>query len=214
MSRYKYSNAFLPAIFYMDGRRRKNNTTLPTGYYPALFSALTFCRPGPVRYAEWTEIDFSGSQWIIPAEKMNLTKEMKLRKEPHIVPLARQAVDLLRKVEHFTGRGRYIFPNPRNKDLPMSENAVNVAIRRMGYEKERMTAHGFRSMASTLLNEAGYRLDVIEAQLAHAVRDANGRAYNRTSYVEQRRTMMQTWADYLDKLRDGAEVIPLHRKSA
>lgn len=170
-----------------------------------VFSALTFCRPGPIRHAEWTEIDFSGSQWIIPSEKMKLTKEMKLRKEPHIVPLARQAVDLLQKVQHFTGRGRYIFPNPRDKDLPMSENAVNVAIRRMGYEKERMTAHGFRSMASTLLNEAGYRLDVIEAQLAHTSADKIRAIYNRAQYMEERRKLMQDWADMLDSFRAAAK---------
>lgn len=168
------------------------------------FSALTFCRPGPIRHAEWDEIDFSGCQWIIPTEKMKLTKEMKLRKEPHIVPLARQAVDLLRKVQHFTGRGRYIFPNPRNKDLPMSENAVNVAIRRMGYEKERMTAHAFRSMASTLLNEAGYRHDVIEAQLAHSSADKIRAIYNRAQYMEERRKLMQDWANMLDSLRADA----------
>lgn len=135
---------------------------------------------------------------------MKLTKEMKLRKEPHIVPLARQAVDLLRKVQHFTGRGRYIFPNPRNKDLPMSENAVNVAIRRMGYEKERMTAHAFRSMASTLLNEAGYRHDVIEAQLAHSSADKIRAIYNRAQYMEERRKLMQDWANMLDSLRADA----------
>lgn len=170
-----------------------------------VFSALTFCRPGPIRHAEWDEIDFSGCQWIIPAEKMKLTKEMKLRKEPHIVPLSRQAVDLLQKIQHFTGRGRYIFPNPRNKDLPMSENAVNVAIRRMGYGKERMTAHGFRSMASTLLNEAGYRLDVIEAQLAHTSADKIRAIYNRAQYMEERRKLMQDWADMLDSFRAAAK---------
>ncbi|SBV93247.1 Integrase family protein [uncultured delta proteobacterium] len=169
-----------------------------------VFSALTFCRPGPVRHAEWDEIDFSGCQWIIPAEKMKLTKEMKLRKEPHIVPLARQTVDLLLKVQHFTGRGRYIFPNPRNKDLPMSENAVNVAIRRMGYGKEQMTAHGFRSMASTLLNEFGYRLDVIEAQLAHSSADKIRAIYNRAQYMEERRKLMQDWADMLDEFKKAA----------
>ena len=169
-----------------------------------VFSALTFCRPGPIRHAEWSEIDFSGRQWIIPAEKMKLTKEMKLRKEPHLVPLATQAVDLLSKVQHFTGRGRYIFPNPRNKDLPMSENAVNVAIRRMGYSKEQMTAHGFRSMASTLLNEAGYRHDVIEAQLAHSSADKIRAIYNRAQYMEERRNLMQEWANMIDSLRLAA----------
>ncbi len=169
-----------------------------------VFSALTFCRPGPIRHAEWSEIDFSGRQWIIPAAKMKLTKEMKLHKDPHIVPLATQAMDLLSKVQHFTGRGKYIFPNPRNKDLPMSENAVNVAIRRMGYGKEQMTAHGFRSMASSLLNEAGHRQDVIEAQLAHTSADKIRAIYNRAQYMEERRTLMQSWADMLDAFKAAA----------
>ena len=169
-----------------------------------VFSALTFCRPGPIRHAEWSEIDFSGRQWVIPAAKMKLTKEMKLRKDPHIVPLATQAMDLLSKVQHFTGRGRYIFPNPRNKDLPMSENAVNVAIRRMGYGKEQMTAHGFRAMASTLLNETGYRYDVIEAQLAHTSADKIRAIYNRAQYMEERRKLMQSWADMLDAFKAEA----------
>lgn len=173
-----------------------------------LFSALTFCRPGPIRHAEWEEIDFSGRQWIIPAAKMKLTREMKLRKEPHLVPLATQAVDLLAKLHHFTGRGRYIFPNPRDKDQPMSENAVNVAIRRMGYSREQMTAHGFRSMASTLLNEAGYRLDVIEAQLAHTSADKIRAIYNRAQYMDERRQLMQAWADMLDELRAAKTEIP------
>ncbi|MBE6442345.1 MAG: DUF4102 domain-containing protein [Desulfovibrio desulfuricans] len=170
-----------------------------------VFSALTFCRPGPIRHAEWAEMDFERRQWAIPAEKMKLTKEAKLRNEPHIVPLARQAVDLLTLIRHFTGRGRYVFPNPRNNDLPMSENAVNVALRRMGYTKEQMTAHGFRSMASTLLNEAGERLDVIEAQLAHASADKIRAIYNRAQYMDARRALMQTWADMLDSLRAAAE---------
>ena len=169
-----------------------------------VFSALTFCRPGPIRHAEWEEIDFSGEQWIIPAAKMKMTKEMKLRKDPHIVPLARQTVEVLQKVQHFTGRGMYIFPNPRNKNLPMSENAVNVAIRRMGYTKEQMTAHGFRAMASTLLNEAGYRLDVIEAQLAHTSADKIRAIYNRAQYMDERRKLMQDWADMLDAMRSAA----------
>lgn len=173
-----------------------------------LFSALTFCRPGPIRHAEWEEIDFSGRQWIIPAAKMKLTREMKLRKEPHLVPLATQAVNLLVKLHHFTGRGRYIFPNPRDKDQPMSENAVNVAIRRMGYSREQMTAHGFRSMASTLLNEAGYRLDVIEAQLAHTSADKIRAIYNRAQYMDERRQLMQAWADMLDNLRAAKTEIP------
>ncbi len=135
---------------------------------------------------------------------MKLTKQMKTVKEPHIVPLSKQALDCLRRVQHLTGRSRYIFPNPRNRDLPMSENAVNMAIRRMGYTKEQMTAHGFRSMASTLLNESGYRSDIIEAQLAHTSADKIRAIYNRAQYLEERKKMMQFWADFLDKIQAEA----------
>ena len=169
-----------------------------------VFSALTFNRPGPIRHAEWSEIDYNGRQWIIPAAKMKLTREMKLRKEPHIVPLARQTMDLLSKVHHFTGRDQYIFPNPRDRNQPMSENAVTMSLRRMGYTTKQMTAHGFRSMASTLLNEAGHRFDVIEAQLAHTSADKIRAIYNRAQYMEERRSLMQAWADLLDSLREAA----------
>ena len=167
-----------------------------------LFSALTFNRPGPIRHAEWSEIDFENAMWTVPALKMKLTKEQKLRKEPHLVPLSSQALEVLRKIQHFTGRGTYIFPNPRDRNTPMSENAVNVAIRRMGYSKEQMTAHGFRSTASTLLNELGHRSDVIEAQLAHSVADKIRAIYNRAQYMNERRALMQAWADFLDVLRN------------
>lgn len=169
-----------------------------------VFSSLTFCRPGPIRHAEWTEIDLDKKLWVIPAEKMKLTRDQKLRKEPHLVPLSRQSLAVLSKIQHFTGRGIYIFPNPRNKNLPMSENAVNVAIRRMGYTKEQMTAHGFRSMASTLLNETGHRFDVIEAQLAHTSADKIRAIYNRAQYMDERRMLMQAWADLLDQLKADA----------
>jgi integrase len=169
-----------------------------------VFSALTFSRPGPIREAEWAEIDFKEAQWVIPAAKMKLTKEMKLRKDPHIVPLARQALDLLAKISHFTGQGQYIFPNPRHKELPMSDNAINMALRHMGYSRDQMTAHGFRSMASTLLNEAGYRFDVIETQLAHSSADKIRAIYNRAQYMEERRKLMQGWADMLDVLKATA----------
>ena len=170
-----------------------------------VFSALTFCRPGAIRHAEWSEIDFEGGLWTIPAEKRKLSKEKKLRREPHLVPLSRQALDLLHKVQHFTGRGVYVFPNPRDKNLPMSENAVNVAIRRMGYSKEQMTAHGFRSMASTLLNEKGeFRPDVVEAQLDHTSADKIRAIYNRAQYMEERRALMQAWADMLDTFKSEA----------
>jgi integrase len=156
---------------------------------------LVFLRPGELRKAEWTEIDFDTSQWLIPAARMKM-------KQPHIVPLSRQAVETLKDLRPLTGSGRYLFPSPRSKDRPMSDNAVLSALRAMGIGKEIMCGHGFRAMARTLLDEVLHvRIDFIEHQLAHAVRDPNGRAYNRTAHFEQRRKMMQRWSDYLDTLR-------------
>jgi integrase len=131
-------------------------------------------------------------------------------KEPHLVPLSSQAVAILRELHALTGTGRYVFPSPRTASRPMSNNGVLSALRRMGYGKEEMTGHGFRAMARTVLDEIlGFRVDIIEHQLAHAVKDPLGRAYNRTKHLDERRRMMQAWADYLDGLRSGAEVIPL-----
>lgn len=165
------------------------------------FSALTFARPGEIRHAEWGEIDFEGLEWRIPAEKMKARRE-------HRVPLSRQASEVLEGLHPLTGSGRYVFPGPR-KGRPLSENGVTSALRRMGYTSEEMTAHGFRSMASTLLNELGeFRADVIEAQLAHKSGDSIRAVYNRAAYMDERRTLMQAWADYLDGLMDlstGAE---------
>jgi integrase len=170
-----------------------------------VFSALTFSRPGTIRYAEWSEIDEAGRRWIIPAAKMKLKKELKLTKEPHIVPLATQAMDLLSKIRHFTGRSQYIFPNISSNKLPMSDGAVNMALRRMGYTGDQMTAHGFRSMASTLLNEADPgNFDIVEAQLAHTDKDKIRGIYNRVQYMEKRRKLMQDWANMLDSLRADA----------
>lgn len=161
-----------------------------------LFSALTFCRPIEIRQAEWIEIDFDGKVWVIPAEK---TKMRKI----HHVPLAVQALAVLEKIKLFTGHGKYVFPSARTLGRCMSEAAVLAALRRMGYAKEEMTAHGFRAMASTLLNELGYNFDVIEAQLAHEGYDKIRAIYNRAQYMDERRKLMQDWADYLDKLRAG-----------
>lgn len=173
---------------------------------------LVFVRPGELRKAEWGEFDLDAGQWRIPAARMKRSKQEKLNGLAHVVPLSRQAVAILRDLQPLTGHGRYVFPSPRTGERPMSDNGVLAALRRMGFPKDEMTGHGFRAMARTLLAE---RLNVdeavIEAQLAHAVRDALGRAYNRTEFVEQRRKMLQTWADYLDKLRDGAEIIPIKR---
>ncbi len=166
---------------------------------------LFFVRPGELRQAEWAEIDLDQAEWNIPAEKMKM-------RQPHLVPLAHQAVEILRQLYPLTGNGRYVFPSPRTDKRPMSNNAILSALRRMGIEKEEMSGHGFRAMARTILDEVlQVRPDFIEHQLGHAVRDPNGRAYNRTAHLAERRKMMQTWADYLDGLKAGAKVIPLRK---
>ena len=155
---------------------------------------LVFVRPGELRHAEWAEIDFEKAEWRIPAEKMKM-------REQHIVPLSRQAVAILRKLHPLTGSGTYVFPSIRTPARPMSENTVLAALRRMGYTKDEMTGHGFRSMASTLLNEQGWNRDAIERQLAHGERNAVRAAYNFAEFLPERRRMMQAWADYLAKLK-------------
>lgn len=163
---------------------------------------LVFVRPGELRQAEWASIDLDNAEWRYAATKTNTD---------HLVPLSRQAIEILREVNRLTGPGRYVFPSARSASRPMSENTVNAAIRRMGIDtKEELTGHGFRAMARTILDEVlGFRPELIEHQLAHAVRDPLGRAYNRTSYLPERKDMMQAWADYLDKLKAGAEIIPI-----
>lgn len=162
---------------------------------------LVFVRPGELRQAEWREIDLDRLEWNIPAERMKMRK-------PHLVPLSRQAMEILQELHSLTGNGRYVFPSARSKSRPMSNNAILAALRRMGYAKEEMTGHGFRAMARTILDEVlVVRPDFIEHQLAHAVRDPNGRAYNRTAHLAERKKMMQRWADYLDNLKVGAKVI-------
>jgi integrase len=170
-------------------------------------AALVFVRPGELRHAEWTEFDFEKTEWRIPAGKMKM-------KEQHIVPLSVQAVAILREIQPLTGRGRYVFPSERGDARPMSENTVNAALRRMGYAKDEMTGHGFRSMASTLLHELGLPHAVIERQLAHGERNKVSAAYNFAEHLPERRKMMQQWADYLDRLKTGAEVIPLRGQAA
>jgi integrase len=176
---------------------------------------LVFVRPGELRKAEWVEFDLDAAQWRIPAARMKRTKQEKSSGTAHVVPLSRQAVAILRELHPLTGHGRYLFPGPRTGERPMSDNGVLSALRRMSFPSDEMTGHGFRAMARTLLAERlGVDEAAIEAQLAHAVKDSLGRAYNRTEFVEQRRKMLQTWADYLDRLRDGAEVIPIKRNRA
>ncbi len=161
---------------------------------------LVFLRPGELRHAEWTEIDFDKSEWRIPAAKMKM-------KALHIVPLSTQAIAGLKEAQKATGNGRYVFPSVRTSDRPMSENTVNAALRRLGYTTDEMTGHGFRSMASTLLNEQGWNRDAIERQLAHGERNTVRAAYNYAEFLPERRKMMQAWADYLDSLARGATVI-------
>ena len=171
---------------------------------------ILFQRPGELRAAEWSEIDFDGALWTIPAARMKRSKDGKEHGDPHLVPLPTQAVEILRGLHGYTGHGRMVFPGERNHDRPISENSVRTALITLGYTPEIQTWHGFRATARTMLAEQ-LECDplVIEAQLAHAVKDANGRAYNRTTYLKQRTEMMQRWADYLDKLAAGADVIPL-----
>ncbi len=164
--------------------------------------ALVFVRPGELRRAEWKEFNFDKSEWRIPAVKMKM-------KEQHIVPLSTQAIDILREIQPLTGSGRYVFPSERGDGRPMSENTVNAALRRLGYAKDEMTGHGFRSTASTLLNEMGWFCKMIERQLAHGERSKVVGAYNFAEYLSGRRRMMQAWADYLDMLRGGGELIQL-----
>lgn len=182
---------------------------LPTTRAALKLAPLVFLRPGELRQAEWSEFDLDAAVWTVPAARMKRTKQQKVSGAPHLVPLSRQAVAVLRELEPLTGRGRYVFPSPRGGSRPMSDNAVLSALRRMGFAKDEMSGHGFRAMARTLMAERlGVPESVVEAQLAHAVRDNLGRAYNRTEFVDQRRSMMQQWADYLDTLRQGAQVLP------
>jgi len=167
---------------------------------------LVFVRPGELRQAAWSDIDLDAGEW-----RYTVTKTQ----TPHLVPLSRQAVEILRELHALTGSGRYVFPGARTNGRPMSDNAILAAMRRMNIGKDEMSGHGFRAMARTILDEVlGVRPDFIEHQLAHAVRDPNGRAYNRTAHLDERRKMMQLWADYLDKLKAGAEVVTLKMQAA
>ncbi|MGH8115082.1 MAG: tyrosine-type recombinase/integrase, partial [Rhodanobacteraceae bacterium] len=179
-----------------------------SGYYvtrSAMYLApLVFVRPGELRKAEWAEFDLDKAEWRIPAERMKM-------RETHLVPLSTQAVAILRELRPLTGTGRYVFPSNRGMARPMSENTITAALRRLGYTGDEMTGHGFRSMASTLLHEQGWPSDVIERQLAHAERNKIKAAYNYAEYLPQRRKMMQAWADYLDMLKQGGNVVPIRK---
>ena len=166
---------------------------------------LVFVRPGELRNAEWANIDFEAAEWRYLVTKTNTQ---------HIVPLSRQAVEILLELQPLTCNSRFVFPSARSHHRPMSDNAILAAMRRLSIDKEEMSGHGFRAVARTILDEVlGVRPDFIEHQLAHAVRDPNGRAYNRTAHLPERRKMMQQWADYLDKLKVGAEIIPIHKNA-
>lgn len=174
-------------------------------------SALLFQRPGNIRQMEWAWVDFDDAMLTIPSQDMKRRIQQKLNGRPHFVPLAPQAVTFLKELVPITGHGRYVFPSLRTGERPMSDNTINAALRRMGFEKDEMSAHGFRATARTLMIERikGISADVIEAQLAHGKSGSLGSAYDRAEFMDQRRMMMSVWADYLDKLRIGAVVMPI-----
>lgn len=169
-------------------------------------SPYVFVRPGELRRAEWQEIDAEAANWTLPPEKMKT-------KQKHVVPLSRQALAIIEDLRPLTGRGQYLFPSVRTNSRPMSENTVNGALRRLGIGKDEFTGHGFRAMASTRLHELGWPHDVIELQLAHRIGSSVSQAYNHSQKIDERRQMMQAWADYLDGLKAGGEVIPLFKKA-
>jgi integrase len=178
---------------------------------PATAAALkllpyVFVRPGELRAADWSEFDLEGAEWRIPAARMKMG-------EQHLVPLATQAIAILSELHALTGPTGLVFPSLRSATRPISDGTLNAALRRLGYSRDDVVAHGFRSMASTLLNEQGFPPDVIELQLAHVERNRVRAAYNRAQRLTERRKMMQAWADYLDTLRSGAKVVPIRGAS-
>jgi len=165
---------------------------------------MVLLRPGELRHARWEEIDLKAALWTVPAARMKRKKVGKLHGAPHLVPLSTQAVEALTELQPLTGRSAYVFPGERSHERPMSDAAINAAFRAMGFGQDEVTGHGFRATARTIMVEhLGVEEAVIEAQLAHAVKDSLGRAYNRTEFRVERTAMMQRWADYLDELRVG-----------
>ena len=182
----------------------------PTTRAALMLSALTFQRPGNIRQMRWADVDASEAVWRIPAADMKRSKHGKLNGRPHIVPLAPQAMKILNGLRPLTGHGQYVFPSLLTGERPMSDNTVRTALRRLGYTNDEMSAHGFRAMARTIMVEQmDVEPDVIEAQLAHSKSGPLGAAYDRAEFLDKRRKMMTTWADYLDKLQQGADVLPL-----
>jgi integrase len=191
--------ALLRAIDGFDGN--------PTVKAALRLHPLVATRPGELRHAEWTEIDFDQALWSIPAGRMKM-------KSPHIVPLSPKAVAILRELHSRTGNGRYIFPSTRSVERPISDNTLNAALRRLGYDGTEFVSHGWRAIFRTLADEVlQERIDIIEAQLAHQVSDALGRAYNRTSFLKERRDLMNRWGSYLDGLKSASKVIPLTKRT-
>lgn len=177
----------------------------PTTHAALRLAPYVFVRPGELRGAEWVEFDLEGAEWRIPSKRMKMGETL-------IVPLSRQALAILCELKPITGQGRYVFPAIGPQQRPLSENTLGAALRRIGYTSEEMTAHGFRSMASTLLNEQGWHPDIIELQPAHKERNKVRAVYNRAQRLAERRKMVQAWADYLDGLRTGADVTPIRRR--
>jgi len=194
-------SSLLRAIDAYDGQ--------PTTRAALKLSALFFQRPGNIRAMEWAWVDLDNAMLTIPPANMKRTLHQKVNGRPHLVPLADQAVEILKELHLLTGHGRYVFPGARSFMRPMSEGTINAALRRMDFDTDDHVAHGFRAMARTMLAERmkGIDKDMVEAQLGHGKSGPLGGAYDRAEYMEQRLAMMQTWADYLDKLRMGAEVI-------
>jgi integrase len=191
--------ALLRAIDGFDGH--------PTTKWALRLAPHVFVRPGELRRAEWSEVDLENAVWRIPGERMKMSRE-------HVVPLSRQAIAILKEAMQLTGDGRLIFPSVRTPLRPMSENTLNAALRRLGYGPDEMTSHGFRSTASTLLNESGkWTPDAIERALAHGDADAVRAAYHRGAHWKERVEMAQWWSDYLDSLREGGKVIPMKSTS-
>jgi len=175
----------------------KNYQATPVVMAALQLSPLFLCRPGELRHLEWTEVNFAEARIELPASKMKM-------KEPHIIPLASQAISILKELQPITGRGKYVFPSARGASRPLSDNGVRTALRTLGYTNDQICPHGFRAMGRTILDEVlNFPVDWIEHQIAHSVKDSNGRAYNRTKHLPQRKKMMQTWADYLDSLASG-----------
>ncbi|WNL46517.1 tyrosine-type recombinase/integrase [Dyella sp. BiH032] len=189
---------FLRAV---DGYRGLTVTKLALKFAP-----LVFTRPGEMRMATWSEFDLDKGLWVIPAERMKMRKALKAVAEPHVVPLSRQAVDILKELHRYTGSCQYAFPGARSTKRPMSNNTLNAALHNLGY-KDEIVVHGLRHMASTALNEAGWKEDAVERQLAHKDKNKIRGTYNKAKYLEERSQMMQAWADYLDGLRSRKPAI-------